>query len=200
MYFYFLALSLLQDSGRSPIPKTCCFTSRSTYYRINKNPSRLVERMESDIPETDKFQQTELLRQTIKLWTLLIHQDTNPLRQDVNLASDDPTERLISELSRRFPENNHDGSFIDEHEPLPKDTAVEKEDDPKTVCWMKNRVALQDEFVRFAIWKSNFSARDIALLVSDASPLFRSIVETVLSIAETLLECKIAASLSIGVP
>ncbi|KAH8743460.1 hypothetical protein F5883DRAFT_41993 [Diaporthe sp. PMI_573] len=155
--------------------------------------------MEFENPKTGMFQQTELLRQTVKLWTLLIYQDTNPLRQDVNLASDDLTEKLLSELSRRFPDMNHDGSFKYGHEVFPTDggAALSEGDDPETVCWMKNRVALQDEFARFVIWKSNFTSRDIALLLSDASPLYRSILETVLSIAETLLGCKAPSLLSI---
>ncbi|KAH8747478.1 hypothetical protein F5883DRAFT_244203 [Diaporthe sp. PMI_573] len=140
--------------------------------------------MEFKNPKTGMFQQTELLRQTVKLWTLLIYQDTNPLRQDVNLASDDLTEKLLSELSRRFPDMNHDGSSKYGHEVFPKDggAALGKGDDPETVCWIKNRVALQDEFARFVIWKSNFTSRDIALLLSDASPLYRSILETVYAV------------------
>jgi hypothetical protein len=103
--------------------------------------------MEFKNPKAGMFQQTELLRQTVKLWTLLIYQDTNPLRQDVNLASDDLTEKLLSELSRRFPDMNHDGSFKYGHEVFPTDggAALGEGDDPETVCWMKNRVALQDE-------------------------------------------------------
>lgn len=150
------------------------------------------------------FQPVDLLKQTIKFWALLLEQDADPIRRGVDLASADlaSTSRLIAELSSLLPDVScadiedvrsgageaiASGSLTS----LPEDSEVNDRSEAGANRWVRNRSVLQNEFARLNIWKSDFSGADIRLLLSGENPLYETILETILSLSETLLSCKI---------
>ncbi|RSL44309.1 hypothetical protein BHE90_011060 [Fusarium euwallaceae] len=94
----------------------------------------------------------------------------------------------MSELSLLLPDMNKDEQPVI----FPTD-AEPKSGQPMNALgvqahpWIKRRSILQNEFARLQIWRSDFGSENMKLLLSGLSPLRRTILETILSIAETLL-------------
>ncbi|KAF7556281.1 hypothetical protein G7Z17_g1552 [Cylindrodendrum hubeiense] len=150
------------------------------------NPNRSIPHQDRSSQQVI-FKPVALLKQTIKFWEELLKLDDNPLRLEVDLASGDPmaTSRLVLELSALLP----DVGTAAEVELAEPQVSIGADTSPVD-RWTKQRSVLQKELARLNIWKSDFGSRDMKLLLSEPSPLDRTISETIIELGESLLSCE----------
>lgn len=204
-------MDTLRDPGGPRLARRGSWRGRTSPY------SNMGRKKRPPPIKTETLRPISFLKSAIRFWSMLVEQDTSPLRPDIQIESSDSSDKLISELSRLLPDigsqeapevslpsdtrgSAAEGSSLSGSAPIhPKPEEIPNVDPLRAPepSWTKQRSVLQNELARLKIWKSNFSERDMTLLLSKPSPLFRTILETVVGLAETLISRKTAFAISL---